>query len=64
MWFSDKLPEYHNGSGLQGRPFHQSIIIVELITDDFQGVIDWYISEKTDVKANKSMSRLKVNRLE
>jgi hypothetical protein len=47
------LQQFHNGFGLQGRPFSHSVIIVEFITDDLQGFIDWYIRLVPDsVKAN------------
>jgi hypothetical protein len=34
------------------------------ITNDLYGFADWYISEKTAVKATKSIYRLKANRLQ
>jgi hypothetical protein len=32
------LQQFSNGFGLQGRPFHQSLIAIEFITDDLQGL--------------------------
>jgi hypothetical protein len=56
MWFSDKPPTVHNSFGLQGRPFHQSVIIMVFIADDLQGFIDWHIDEVADsVKANENI---------
>jgi hypothetical protein len=50
------LLQFRNGFGLQGRLFHQSVIVMEFIVDDLQGFIDWYSSEETDnVKANESI---------
>jgi hypothetical protein len=61
MWFSDRLPTFRNGFVMQDITFHQSIVLVEFITDDLEGYVDWYISEETDVKADESI-RLKANR--
>jgi hypothetical protein len=49
------LQHFHNGFGLQGRPFHQSVIIMEFTTDDLHGIIDWHIGEKADIKTNKNI---------
>jgi hypothetical protein len=32
------LQQFSNGFGLQGRPFHQSFMAMEFITDDLQGL--------------------------
>jgi hypothetical protein len=40
-----RLPD---GFDLQGIPFHQCVIVVELIYDDLQVFIDWNMREKTD----------------
>jgi hypothetical protein len=34
------LQQFHNGFGLQGRPFRESVIFMEFIADDFQGFIN------------------------
>jgi hypothetical protein len=40
-------------------------VIVEFITDYLQGFINWNIGEETDhIKANESIWRLEVNRLQ
>jgi hypothetical protein len=49
------LQQYNDGFGMQNRLFCQSIIVMELITDELKGFVNWYSSEKTDVKVNKSM---------
>jgi hypothetical protein len=50
------LQHYHHGSGLQGRPFHQSVIIMEFIADGLQSFIDWHIREEVDnVKTNANI---------
>jgi hypothetical protein len=59
------LQKFHNGFDLQGKPFLQSFIVMEFITDDLQDFIDWYISGEPDnVKANESIYGPKVNRLQ
>jgi hypothetical protein len=49
MWFSN-FQQFHDGFNLQDRPFHQCVIIMDLISDNLYGFIDWYINEKTDTK--------------
>jgi hypothetical protein len=40
--------QFHDGLNLQDRPFGQSVIVMEIISDDLYGFVDWYnISEKT-----------------
>jgi hypothetical protein len=34
------------------------------IDDGLQGFIDWYITEEADLKTNRNIWRLKVNRLQ
>jgi hypothetical protein len=59
------IQQFHNDFGLLGRTFRQNVIVMEFITNDLQGFVDWYISEETDnAKANESIYRLKVNRLQ
>jgi hypothetical protein len=56
MWFSNKFQQSHDGFYLQDRPFHQCVIIMELISDDLYGFVGWYISEKiNNNKANEGI---------
>jgi hypothetical protein len=49
------LQQFHNGCGLQGRLFCQSVIIMEFIIDGLKGFINWYLTEETaNVKVKKS----------
>jgi hypothetical protein len=50
-----KLEQLHDGFDLQDTLSHQCVIVMELISDYLQGFINWYISEKTDIKANYSI---------
>jgi hypothetical protein len=40
--------QFRDGFDLQDRLFQQYVIVMELIIDNLQGFIDWYISEKTN----------------
>jgi hypothetical protein len=63
--FQTNLQQFHNGFGMQGRPFHQIAIVMEFIADDLQDFIDWHIGEDADsVKSNKKIKILGVNRLQ
>jgi hypothetical protein len=45
--------QFHSGFSLQGRLFIKGVTVMEFITDDLQGLSNWYIGEETDsVKAN------------
>jgi hypothetical protein len=39
------LQQLHDGFDLQDRPFRQSIVVVELISYDLKGFVDWNIGE-------------------
>jgi hypothetical protein len=56
------LQQFHDGVHMKDRS--ASVIVMKLVTDDLHGFVDWYISEKTDVKATKSIERLKDNRFQ
>jgi hypothetical protein len=47
------LQQLHDGFNMQGRPFHQCVITMELISDHSQGFVKSNIGEKSDVKASK-----------
>jgi hypothetical protein len=40
--------QLHDGFNLQSRPLRQCVIVVELISDELQGFVDWNIGEKAD----------------
>jgi hypothetical protein len=47
---------FHDVLRLQDGSFGQCVVS-EFITDDLYGFVQWYISEKTDNKANNSTTR-------
>jgi hypothetical protein len=56
MWFSSNFQQLHDGFDRQGRPFRQCDFVIDLISGDLQGFVDWYINEITDnVKANEGV---------
>lgn len=56
--------QFHDGFDLQ-RLFRLYVIVMEHISEDLEGFIDWYISEKTkNIKDNEGIWRLKIYRLQ
>jgi hypothetical protein len=48
--------QFHDGFDLQDRLFHKYVNVMELISDDLEGYVDWYISEKANnMKANEGI---------
>jgi hypothetical protein len=47
--------QFLNGFRLQGRPFCQSVIVMEFIADDLQGFIDQYISKHAGARTDRNV---------
>jgi hypothetical protein len=51
--------QLHDGFDLQDRPFHQGVMVMELISDDLQGFVDSYSSENINsIKANEGYLKI------
>jgi hypothetical protein len=59
------LQQLHDSFNLQQGLLRQRITVVDLTSDDLQGIVDWHIRQKiNNVEANDGTKRLKVDRLQ